>query len=309
MKDLFGNKNFQQLTYVNIYGDEIFSKKCPEYGDSWFYIGLLVEDLTTPLLEDIINERFCGNFDETSQYYDKNNKITHWSEIRGADTKNICKRWFEYILNPNKSSKTFYSYILGINNSKLKKEEFDTEDEFNSKYNRFFRTAITYALKTFFYGKEIIVENIFHEEGTQKNNKYFPWHCIYKLKQQDLVTFHCNDIIFLPKDHKEQKEANLIQLCDCVLGVSTSIIHGIDKSNNSKYREELADLYLPLFRRVVNESGNINSRYQHHNRIIIRFFPKDKTIFGDERRLINQFYYQRNLYYIEQKTGQMLFGF
>jgi len=309
MRDLFGNQHIQQPVHVNIYADEIYSKICPYSDNKWFYIGLVVEDLTNPLLEDIVKERFCENLDETSEYYDKNNKIVHWSDIRGADTKNICKRWFEYILNPDKSSKTFYSYILGINNSKLTREEFDTEDEFNSQYNRFFRSAVNYALKIFFPGNDIVVEDIFHEEGTQRDNEYFPWHCIYKLQQQEPLTFQCGNIAFLPKDHKKRRESNLIQLCDCVLGVSTSIIHGIEKSNTSKYREELADLYFPLFKRVVNEPGNKNSRYQHCNRIIIRFFPREKTALGDERRLINQFYYQRNLYYAEQKSCQMSFEF
>jgi len=305
MRGLLGNEHVQEPIHVNIYADEIFSKVCPESNHSWFYIGLVVEDLCQSLLEDIIRERFCNNFDKTSEYYSKNNKIVHWSEIRGADTKNICKRWFEYILNPDKSGKSFYSYILGINNSNLIREEFDTDDEFNSKYNRFFRSAVIYALKTLFPGKEVVVENIFHEGGTQQDNEYFPWHCIYKLKREDGVVFNCENITFLPKDHKERKESNLIQLCDCVLGVSTSIIHGIEKSNNSKYREELADLYLPIFKRIVNEPRNRNSRYQHSNRIIIRFFPRDRTNLGDDRRMINQFYSKRNLYYTEQKSGQM----
>jgi len=80
-----------------------------------------------------------GNYDVHSPYYEKNNKIVHWNEIRIADTKNICKRWFNYILNPGRSSSKFYSYILGLNDSYLEKEEFDIKDEFNSKYNRFFR--------------------------------------------------------------------------------------------------------------------------------------------------------------------------
>jgi len=309
MKDLFGKEHVQQPVHVNIYADEIYSKICPDSGNKWFYIGLIVEDLTNPLLGDIIKERFCDNFDKTSKDYDKNNKIVHWSDLRIADTKNICKRWFQYILNPDKSGKTFYSYILGINNSKLIREEFGTEDEFNSKYNRFFRSAVIYALKVFFPGKEIVVENIFHEEGTQQDNEYFPWHCIYKLQQEDSITFKCDNITFLPKDHKERKESNLVQLCDCVLGVSTSIIHGIEKSKSSKYREELADLYSPLFSRVVNEPRNKNSKYQHYNRIITRFFPRDKTNLGDDRRMINQFYCQRGLYYSEQKSGQMRLEF
>jgi len=222
MQDLFGNIHSEKPVRVNIYADEIFTKICLESNHEWFYIGLIVEDLSNPLLGDIIKTRFCNNFDESSEYYSKNNKIVHWSEIRSADTKNICKRWFEYILNPEKSLKTYYNYILGINNSRLFKEEFASKDAFGSKYNRFFRSAILYALKTFFSGKNIIVENIYHEEGPQKHNKYFPWHCIYKLKKRDTVNFKCNDITFLSKDHKKHKESNIVQLCDCILGVSTS---------------------------------------------------------------------------------------
>ncbi|GAI57281.1 unnamed protein product, partial [marine sediment metagenome] len=208
--------------------------------------------------------------------YNKNNRIVHWSEIKDADTKNICKRWLEYILNPRKSRKNFYSYILGLNDSKLIREEFNTNDEFNSKYNRFFRSAVLYALKTFFPGKGIIVKNIFHEEGQQQNNRYFQWHCIYKLEDIENVTFNCENIIFLPKDHKKDKRSNIIQLCDCILGVSTSIIHGIKKSNNSKYREELADTYFPLLKRLIEAPDNRNSRYAYYKRIMVGFFPKEK---------------------------------
>jgi hypothetical protein len=36
-----------------------------------------------------------------------------------------------------------------------------------------------------------------------------------------------------------------------------------------------------------------------------RFFPKENTIFGDIRRLINQFYTERKLYYEEQNSKQL----
>lgn len=305
MKDLFGNENISKPICVNIYADEIQSKISPIDHDEWHYIGLVVEDLNDPLLQEIINERFCGNLDKKSAYFEKNNKIVHWSDMRNADQKNICKRWFEYILNPSKSQKKFYSYILGINDSKLTRKEFDSNDEFNSKYNRFFRSAVLYALKAFFSGKKVIVNNIFHEVGQQQNNQYFPWHCMYKLKDEENISFECDNITFLNKDHKNDEKSNLIQLCDCVLGVSTSIIHGIEKSNKSNYREELADLYLPLLQRIVNKSENRNSLYRYYNRIVIRFFPKEKTELGDPKRHANQFYSQRSLSYCEQKSGQL----
>ncbi len=156
MKDLFGIISEDKPVEINIYADEIQSEKCPYTGDIWFYIGIIAEDLSNPLLEDIILERFCNNLDCKSPYYLKNNRIIHWSEIDDIDTKNICRRWFEYILDVSKSSKKFYCYILGINDTKLNKEEFDLTDPFNSKYNRFFRSAILYALKTFFPNMKII---------------------------------------------------------------------------------------------------------------------------------------------------------
>ena len=304
MKDLFGNENVPRPIHVNLFADEIQGKVCPYSNNLWNYIGIIVENLDHPLLDDIIYERFKGNFDEHSKYHKMNNKVVHWSDIRTADPKNICKRWFEYVLASDKSRNKFFSYILGFNDSYLVKEEFDTDDEFNSKYNRFFRSAVSYSLKTFLGGKKVIVENVFHEDGQQIYNQFFPWHIIYKLKNDETISFNCTEITFLPKDHKKDVRSNLIQLCDVVLGVSASIIHGIEKSKASKYREELADLYINLFNRIIESPNNKNSRFEYNNRIMIRFFPRERTTLNDERRLLNQFYSKRPLYYLEQKSGQ-----
>jgi hypothetical protein len=309
LMDLFGNEHLQNPVHVNIYADEVRGKACPYTNNIWNYIGIIVEDLDHPLLDDIIHERFMGNFDEHSKYYEMNNKIVHWCEIRIADTKNVCKRWFEYILNPDKSRSSFYFYMLGLNDSHLIREEFDTEDQFNSKYNRFFRSALLYALKTFFSGRNVVVENVFHEEGPQQYHFYFPWHVISTLGRDEAIIFNCDTITFLPKDHRKEARANLIQLCDVVLGVSTSLIHGIEKSKKSGYREELANLYAKLFERIINNPKNKVSSYEYYNRIQVSFFPREKTVLGDVRRLINQFYSTRPLYYLEQQSGQLRFDF
>ncbi|MBN1996644.1 hypothetical protein JW935_03760 [candidate division KSB1 bacterium] len=309
MKDLFGKETRKETVHVNIYADEVIDKKCPYTNHSWNYIGLILENIDSSLLTDIINERFIGNFDKDSKYYAMNNKIVHWCDMRTADTKNICKRWFEYILNPSKSADIFYSYILGLNNSLLARDEFGSEDEFNNMYNRFFRSAVLYALKCFFGHRQIIVENIYHEIGQQQHHSYFPWHSIYKLGSEKNITFKCDEIIFLAKDHKANEQANLVQLCDTILGASTSILHGVDKSKKSFYREELVDLYLPLFKRILENPKNTRSRFQYANRIMIRFFPKEKSAFGDMNRLKNQFYSNRPLYYHEEKSGQLKLAF
>jgi len=304
LKDIFGNINIEKPVRINIYADEIQGKKCPYTKSEWDYIGIIIEKTETSFLEDIIHERFMGNFDENSSYYDKNNKSVHWCEMRIADTKNICKRWLQYVMDPSKSGGKLYSYVLGINNSHIIKEEFDLSNEFNSVYNRFFRSAVLYAIKTFFSNQRVIVENIYHEEGQQQEHDYFPWHVIYKLGREDNIVFNCDRVTFLPKDHKIDKRSNAIQVCDCILGVTTSLIHGIEESNASHYREELLDFYSPLLNKMMNEPRNPNSSYGHHKRLLVRFFPKEKTFLGDYKRDNNQFYSKRELHYIEKKSGQ-----
>ncbi|MBN2091451.1 hypothetical protein JW964_17695, partial [candidate division KSB1 bacterium] len=75
MKDLFGIELTEEPIHVNIYADEVIDKKCPYTNHSWNYIGLVVENIENSLLTDIIDERFMGNFDKDSKYFDMNNKI------------------------------------------------------------------------------------------------------------------------------------------------------------------------------------------------------------------------------------------
>jgi len=306
MKNLYGEDIKDKPVEINIYADEIQSKECPYTKDKWFYIGIIAEDISNPLLTNIISERYCHNFDKQSLYYGKNDRIIHWSEITDIDTKNICKRWFEYILNPDKSGNKFYFYILGINDSKLNKDEFDQNDQFNSKYNRFFRSAIIYAIKTFFPNKMVVVKKVYHEEGQQQHDEYFPWHCIYKIAtKEEYVVFEEDSIEFLSKDHRKDERSNIIQLCDAFMGGCTSIIHGIRKSKTSKYREELMDMIYPLVKRMIDKPNNSHSKYRHSNRIMIRLFPKQKTTPDDIKRLQNQFYTKRKLYYEDERSGQL----
>jgi len=312
MRDLFGNEIMKkpEIIEVNIYADEVQEIKCPFTLEKWIYIGLIVENLAKPLLDEIIAIRYMNNFDTTSPYFKKNDRIIHWREIDGADVKNIAKRWIEYILDPSKSGDKFYAYVLGINISKLNLEEFDSEDIFNSVYNRFFRSAVLYVLKSVFPNNTIIVKNIFHEEGPQAHHKFFPWHCIHKIEEsEENIKFECSEITFLPKSHRENeggdKRSNLIQLCDLFLGLCVGLLHGMGTGKKEIYRKELLDLFLPLFKRMINEPYNPHSRYQHKGRIMIRFFPREKTKPDDVRRLSNQFYTERRIYYIEQTLGQL----
>jgi hypothetical protein len=304
MKDLFVNVIKPKKIVVNLYADEVQEIECPYTKDKWIYIGLIVERLDKPLLNEIISIRYLNNFDINAPYFEKNDRIIHWAEIQSADTKNIAKRWIEFILDPSNADK-FYGYVLGINLSRLNKEEFNSEDFFNSVYNRFFRSAVSYLLKSSFPKSFINVKNIFHEEGQQKNHKYFPWHPILKIEEsEEKITFDCKEINFLPKTHREIEggniRSNMIQLCDLFLGLCVGLLHGIGTGNRAKYREELAELFLPLFQRMINEPQNRNSSYKHKGRIMIRFFPKKNIKPDDLKRLVNLFYTERKIYYYEK---------
>lgn len=305
--DLFGNQSSSPPVRINIYADEVQSKECPYTKDDWFYIGILVEKVGKELLPDVLDARYFGNYDKDSVYFCKNDRIIHWTDISDIDTKNICDRWLNYILDPSRSEKFFHAYVLGLNNSKLNKHEFGDEQEFNWKYNRFFRSAILYAVKCFFPSDQVIIENIFHEQGQQQNHEYFPWHCIYKIERGDeKISCSCDRVTFLPKSHRNSPVSNIIQLCDLFMGVCTTCIHGLLDSNSSKYKAELLRKSLPLIQRMIGEPNNRNSRYRHANRIMIRNFPRERTDLNEIRRLTNQFYSVRRLHYLEQISGQML---
>jgi hypothetical protein len=165
-------------------------------------------------------------------------------------------------------------------------------------------------LKCFFGGKKIIIKNIYHEQGQQQHHEYFPWHLMYKLQSEEPnFKFEREKIEFLQKDHKIDERSNIIQLCDCFMGAVTNIIHGFEKSKSANCRIELLDLLLPLVQRMVREPKNRNSSYSHYNRIMIRFFPKQKTDLNDPQRYVNQFYNNRRLKYEEDKSGQESFSF
>lgn len=290
---------------VNIYADESMDRKCPYTNNNWHYMCLIVERVDRPLLDDLINERYCNNLDQSSPYFAKNNKILHWTEIKNADEINICNRWFQYIINPGKSGDKFYCYILGLNESFLSDDEFDKNQRFNSIYNRFFRSAIEYSLKCFWGNNEIVIKNIYHEQGQQQDYIYFPWHSIDKLQnKENNFKFETNEIQFLGKDHKIDEKANILQLCDCFLGAIVNLIHGLEnpESKKSQNKKKLLQLLLPLCKRMMKESGNPNSSYQHKNRIMIRFFPKEKTDKNSIQQSTNLFYTNRKLKFEEDIT-------
>lgn len=151
---------------------------------------------------------------------------------------------------------------------------------------------LKYSLKKFF-GSGVIVENIYHEQGTQQEHSYFDWHTIFKLDQDEQLRFNCERIEFLPKSHRDNKLSNILQLCDILAGIFKDIHCGISESKKNENKRNIlkSKVVQELFiDRVIRKPANTNSSYGYSNRFNISFFPKVKSDPGSIVRSINNYY-------------------
>jgi len=219
--------------------------------------------------------------------------------------------WFDAFRNLGYINDKFYFSVFGINLTNLNISEFGNGDNFNAIYNRFFRTNLASSLKKFF-GKGVVVENIYHEQGQQEHSEYFDWHTIFILNKDEHLNFRCTNIIFLPKSHKEDERSNMVQLTDVYLGIFKDLHLGLSevvkkgKSFND-FKKPLLEIIEPLFKRVVKNPSNINSSYNYAKRINVSLFPKNNSNKGDLNRVMNNFYEPKEitLAYHDQESPQI----
>jgi len=306
MRTLFGieQEKENQIIEVNIYSDEVKNIVDPETKEKWHYIGLIVIPVQKEevCLNNLLKARFFENFSpendlslvKKDEYFKKNNRIVHFSDL-DADTFYIAKRWHSYLKNKC-SEKEFYFNILGICESRLS-QRFFPRKEFIVVYNRFFRSAIAFALKKFFLKKnvkKIIIKEIFHEKGEQQFNSLFPWHAIYKINKEENWPIYCKKkkITFIGKDHEKNKRANFIQFIDVLLGVTRNAIHYTSKG---KFQKRLTEEYFPLIKRLIYKPNNPNSKTypSYHRRMNIDFFPKEKLTSADQLSRYKKMFYKK----------------
>jgi len=175
---------------------------------------------------------------------------------------------------------------LGINLSNLDYTSFGNKsgyERFTAIYNRFFRMGIKKSIKSYFSSySEVIINEIFHDNSGLIDHELFPWHSIYKLKQDEKIMVNKDEIVFLDSNHKnsEDEKSNLIQFIDLILGLTFNSLHF--NSDSSKITEDdfTKKNNLTLFfnkeilQRLIHSPGNINSKYNYVNRLDIDFFPK-----------------------------------
>ena len=284
--DIFGNSTEKPkldpvLVNVNIYADEIQSVVHSLNGEEWIYTGAIYEIKQTPILPDLIRERYCQYKPNWEKHTEKNDTDIHWSYLKDdLNKKFIVKRWLAYILNDCLEDRKFRFSLFGINLSNLNRNEFGDKQLFNTIYNRFFRSMLLYSLKKLFDNKIVVVDNIYHERGQQVKHEYFDWHTIYKLDQDENLNFSTRNIQFLPKSHRDDQRSNVLELCDVLLGIFKDVHLGINYDTYPSTKKEILDSEFTqelLIKRLVKNPGNPNSKYGYADRFNISLFPNKQS--------------------------------
>ena len=253
--------------------------------ENWLYIAMLLlpEEDENWLLQQLLNAR-CGersrpgNWAECKSpcpYHHRNNARIHWSQLRATakDKAALAHRWLDLFLNDISCGR---AYILGIDLARLDQNYFGNERTEDNIYNRFFRTALLKATKSFFPRyKSIRVTEIIHDQSTAKEtHQFFDWQPIFRVNEQDDKVFvEKSSISFLNSDHREsnQYHSHFLQYIDFVVNCFRQALDG---ESQDPLKVELGKKVSPLLRRLLEKPNNVNSRYNYVGRLKIEFFPK-----------------------------------
>jgi len=292
------DERYERLN-LEVYSDEIFEVIDPRDHSKWVYIGVLFIPLNEKesCLQILKNYR-CLKYEDWSDaehecshtcgFHDKNNTEVHYKEIQKSRVRfEIACRWIKFISADacTRINKKVYFNILGINLTNLKLDQFGSDsDRILTIYNRFYRTALLSGLKYFFKNyKVIVIHKVYHDNGSQKNHKYCPWHSIHKINiQYEEFLILDDEIEYIDSDHRKsnQDESQFIQLIDILLGATYSCLH-----NDSKLYEKKKIGYLfrstleTLLDRRKHESRDLmigryyNSKY--YRTYQVTFFPRE----------------------------------
>ena len=133
-----------------------------ELGERWLYIGLLAipEDRYGDTVRWLAEDRISAGYDREVHFVD----LRNYSYAYCYNEKTLlAKRWVERVIWDDQ--KVFHFHLLGLNLTNLQHQAFGTGSEQDRNiYNRFFRTAMAYALKYFF--GSVVVIRVFHDRSS-----------------------------------------------------------------------------------------------------------------------------------------------
>lgn len=224
------------------------------------------------------------------KWHKLNNKEIHYKELREKSPhhlKEISKRWIKFLLQHNQNysdkNKLIYFKILYIDLKKLDKTFFGNEETDNIVYNRFYRMVILGAKNFFFKDEKFIIKEFFHDKSSEKElSNIFPWNTPNKLDKIEDVDIQKDTITFIDSNHnnyayeKFKKNAQFIQFIDLILGCINQILFQPAKA---KIKNEISNIYYPLFKKIWEEPNNKNSHLNFYRKQDVSIFPKEKMYY------------------------------
>jgi hypothetical protein len=294
---------------VRIYCDE--SGPCKNtQGEKWMYMGLLVipEALCGQASSGLRSDRDEVGCDSEIHF----SKLRNDSGSRYGDKTGVARRWVCRVLHDRDG--LFHLYVLGLSLSNITHSAFGRGSaQERNMYSRFFRSAISYALKSFFRGEPVMVTHIFHDRGPMETHDYFDWHAIWRVDlDEPVIAFERRDIDFIDSDHQAEvafpNDSHFIQLCDVLLG---GFRYCLDGGSQKAGCCEIAQLLMPLAERLTDKgrARNTNSRYNYAGRVKLSFFPSKKLSAAELDdallRSTSTFYVERSLLLKQQTSRQI----
>lgn len=261
------------MTTLNIYCDEIIRPNKHEF----LILGALFikENELHKALDYLEKSRCLNTSNHKWKYYSKmcpnkasckeewhkkNNTKIHFKEIpKHRERKIIAEKWLNLIKKDLKKHVNFNILVIDLN--KLDCAYFGNNKTDLNIYNKFFRTLLKGGAKYFFKGKVVKINNIYHDEGSQKYHNYFP-----ELNMQKLELESSNDliiqnkkIIFVNDDHRKYlendevtelvKHSQFIQLIDIILGSFSQLFLNLsDKNDKKEIAENMREEFNNIFR-------------------------------------------------------------
>jgi hypothetical protein len=308
IKDLFGKTHHPRITSVRLYADEVKPYANP-LGQKWMYIGIVAipDQKHQSALGVLMQARKQTGYHRELHFVG----LTNYSYARQYNQKTrLAKKWIKQIMWDRE--KIFHFYVLGLNLSNLTPQAFGRGGQrLPSIYNRFFRTALSYGLSSYF-GKNTVVTGVFHDKGHMDRHAFFDWHSIWRIASREPgIVFLRNRIQFIDSDHRKEaaypQESHFIQLADVVLGCVTQCL---DCTSGKDGCNEVAEDFLPLIKRLTDRKRVRNpfSRYRYRNRCSVSFFPSKRLSLEDLddpwKLATSHFYISRPLLLQEKVSGQ-----
>ncbi len=272
---------------IEVYADESYPDKSKNFNFLVISCLFLPYNQKQDLIKRLVNKR-CLN--ETNKRWSKefnlcpnnlkcklerhlnNNVEIHSLEIKSSSsfsTKKISRLWAEQFVN----EKNIFFASLYVNLENLDITRFG-ESELQNIYNKFFRTIISYGVKSFFSNCEkIIVKKVYHDNtDSLEYHPYFKYLNLIKLSQEFTnknLSFQNNQIFFIESDHKKSKcyeESHILQYIDLINGL---IKQNIFYTSKDSTKVKIASIIRkPLNLWLEKKTGVDNLR--------ISFFPDRK---------------------------------